>query len=128
MPVVINTEECIGCSACVPTCPHDAIQMGDTDVVAELDPELCEDCGDCLEMCPVDAILEDGAELPPPRAAAPSTAPPPREEASRPRWDTGVSPADRTANACEDEPFSLLSWRPGQGRLRRKLRNRLRGR
>jgi ferredoxin len=126
--VFIDAEECIGCSACVPTCPHDAIQMSDTDVIAVLDTELCEDCNDCIEMCPVDAILVEGAERPAPREAAPATPPPAREE-SQPRWERSVDPSrlDRT-HACEDEPFSLLSWRPGEGKLRRKLRNRLRGR
>jgi len=126
--IQIDVEECIGCGACVPTCEHDAIVLDDADAIAVVDAETCTDCGDCIELCPVDAILEEGAEPGPRRVAAPE----PPSEASRPRpaaepaWKASVRPEahDACGCGCEDE-FSLLSWRPGKGQLRRKLRSKL---
>jgi len=127
--VWIDTEECIGCGACVPTCPQEAITMDDDDVIAHLDEERCDECLECTEICPVDAIAplgEDGQPVKKPR-------PMPRHEAppadGAPRWQAGTSFQQRPEDAgCgADEPFSLLSWRPGRGKLRRRIRNRLRG-
>ena len=128
VPVQIDVEECLGCGACVPTCPHEALTMGESEINAKLDAERCEDCLDCIEICPVEAILEEGAERPTPRPASP---PPPREPAdSPPRWQGGPTNPGGPAPACgcDGEPFSLASWRPGKGELRRRIRSRLRGR
>lgn len=135
MLVRIDTEECIGCGACVPTCPEEAITLDDEAVVVHLDEERCEGCLDCIEICPVDAIAplgEDGEPVQKPRAAVEpdrghAASPPPVDP---PRWQAGSSFEQKPAGACcgEDEPFSLLSWRPGRGKLRRRVRNRLRGR
>ena len=135
MLVRIDIEECIGCGACVPTCPEEAITLDDEALVVHLDEERCEGCLDCIEICPVEAIAplgEDGQPVKKPQPAAEPTPmradnPPP---ADPPRWETGSSfePKPTGAGCEQDEPFSLLSWRPGRGRLRRRLRDRLRGR
>ncbi|NOQ21222.1 MAG: 4Fe-4S dicluster domain-containing protein [Candidatus Aegiribacteria sp.] len=46
-------DECIGCGACMPECPVDAISEGDKYTI---DPETCIDCGACVPACPVGAI------------------------------------------------------------------------
>jgi Fe-S-cluster-containing hydrogenase component 2 len=51
---MVNKDECVGCGACVDSCPNGAIKMdGD---VAVVDPELCLDCGACVDACPNSAI------------------------------------------------------------------------
>ena len=45
-------EECVGCGACEPECPVDAITEGDIYVI---DADTCIDCGACANVCPVDA-------------------------------------------------------------------------
>jgi len=53
MAVNISTA-CISCGACVDTCPHGALYLGETK--AEVIPEKCVECGECIEVCPTDAI------------------------------------------------------------------------
>ncbi|WP_339063676.1 FAD-binding protein [Tepidibacillus marianensis] len=53
MAVSISTL-CISCGACVDTCPHDALFLGDTQ--AEVIPDKCIECGECIEVCPTNAI------------------------------------------------------------------------
>ncbi len=53
MSVVIDKETCVGCGACVPTCPVDALEM--VDDKADVNDE-CIECGTCLDACPVEAI------------------------------------------------------------------------
>jgi len=56
MAVKINEETCIGCGACIDTCPVEALEMvGDKAVV---DAEKCIDCGACIDSCPVGSITE----------------------------------------------------------------------
>lgn len=54
MAVNINKESCIGCGACVDTCPVEALFMDDEKAVC--DEEKCVDCGACVDACPVEAI------------------------------------------------------------------------
>jgi len=55
MPRVV-TADCIGCEACVSSCPTNAIVMKDgLAVIVEAD---CIDCGACDPTCPVNAIVE----------------------------------------------------------------------
>ncbi len=51
--VVINKEACIGCEACIPTCPQAALYMKDGK--AEVN-EKCNLCGACISVCPVNAL------------------------------------------------------------------------
>ncbi|MBQ7307360.1 MAG: 4Fe-4S binding protein [Clostridia bacterium] len=53
----INKEVCIGCGACVETCPVGAIALNE-DGKAEINKEICVGCGACVATCPVGAIEE----------------------------------------------------------------------
>lgn len=57
MAAQVNTEECIGCSACVDACPISAIELNDG--VATVNEDECIDCGTCTEECPTGAITVD---------------------------------------------------------------------
>lgn len=64
---VTITSACISCGACVDTCPHDALFLGENQ--AEVIPDKCVDCGECIEVCPTNAIsLPEGVKA----AAAPA--------------------------------------------------------
>lgn len=54
MAVVIDKDTCVGCEACVSTCPVDALDMADNKAVVNADE--CIDCGTCVDACPVEAI------------------------------------------------------------------------
>lgn len=57
MPVNVNEDTCIGCGACVGTCPVGALSMnGDGKSVC--DEGTCIDCGACVSSCPVEAISQ----------------------------------------------------------------------
>ncbi len=56
MAVTINEETCVGCAACIETCPTEALSMVDDKAV--VDAEACVDCGACIESCPTEAITE----------------------------------------------------------------------
>ncbi|MCS7123077.1 MAG: 4Fe-4S dicluster domain-containing protein [Candidatus Aenigmarchaeota archaeon] len=53
--VVIDRETCIGCGACVATCPYQALDIG-KDGKSFLIWEKCKDVFDCIAVCPVGAI------------------------------------------------------------------------
>ena len=54
--MLINKEVCIGCGACVGTCPVNAISFNGEK--AEINQEICIHCGACAGTCPVGAISE----------------------------------------------------------------------
>ncbi len=54
MAATVNTSECIGCGACVDTCPVEAIALDGN--VAVVNEDECIDCGSCTGECPVEAI------------------------------------------------------------------------
>lgn len=55
--VKISAEECVGCEACVPVCPVEAISMQDG--VAVIDQDACTQCEICVPTCPVEAISSE---------------------------------------------------------------------
>lgn len=58
MPVKVNQDACIGCGACVGTCPVGALDFNDFGL-AECDKEKCISCLACTGVCPVEAISEE---------------------------------------------------------------------
>ncbi|MBZ4654463.1 MAG: electron transfer flavoprotein alpha subunit apoprotein [Peptococcaceae bacterium] len=58
MAVKVLRGNCIGCGACVQTCPYDALTL--VDGIVEVDPDKCTECGACVAVCPTQALtLED---------------------------------------------------------------------
>lgn len=53
MTVNINQEQCVGCSACVNSCPFGALKMMDDKACFT---DSCTSCGACIDICPVSAI------------------------------------------------------------------------
>lgn len=51
---VIDPEICIRCYTCEMTCPIEAIEHDDNNVV--VDPDKCDGCGDCIPVCPTGSI------------------------------------------------------------------------
>lgn len=46
---------CMGCGACVPACPRNAVHLVDVvdrGIRPVIDGQLCEQCGRCVEVCP----------------------------------------------------------------------------
>lgn len=60
MAVIVNKEECIGCSACVSCCPFGAIVMEDDKACITA---ACTMCGACVDVCPVTAITKEVEEV-----------------------------------------------------------------
>jgi NAD-dependent dihydropyrimidine dehydrogenase PreA subunit len=59
--VLVPTDACRGCGACLPTCPTHAIRpaaarAGATPLMTLVD--RCTGCGECVEICPADAFIE----------------------------------------------------------------------
>jgi Pyruvate/2-oxoacid:ferredoxin oxidoreductase delta subunit len=49
------TAACVGCGACLLTCPEHAIRPAGRGLVVLA---TCTGCGECAEICPVDACVE----------------------------------------------------------------------
>ncbi len=54
MAVKIDESKCVGCSACVGTCPVEALEM--VEDKAKVNEDICIDCGACIGSCPTEAI------------------------------------------------------------------------
>ncbi|MBQ9786641.1 MAG: 4Fe-4S binding protein [Lentisphaeria bacterium] len=54
MAASVNQETCLGCGACVDSCPVGAIKM-DSDKATVVEAE-CIECGACVGSCPAEAI------------------------------------------------------------------------
>ncbi len=52
----VNTEECMGCQACLERCIFDAIAVEGDEPKARINPEKCVGCGVCTITCPTEAI------------------------------------------------------------------------
>ena len=57
MAVKINLDACIGCGACVGTCPTESLSLN-ADDKSECNEDTCIDCGACVGVCPTDAISQ----------------------------------------------------------------------
>ena len=57
MAIEIDQEECMGCEACVETCP-DVFKMNDDgDKATVIDPDSTADCvQEAIDQCPAEAI------------------------------------------------------------------------
>ena len=57
--MIIDSEMCTGCGACVFTCTVGAIELKNDH--SEIDREACVECGSCLRVadCPTEAIRQD---------------------------------------------------------------------
>jgi ferredoxin len=54
MAVKVDMDKCMGCGACVDTCPVSALEIvGDK---VKCDEDTCVDCGACTGVCPVEAL------------------------------------------------------------------------
>jgi len=51
------TDECIGCTACVGTCPVNCITESKSPAFS-IDEKACIDCDACVPACPVNAIVD----------------------------------------------------------------------
>ncbi|MFP4118899.1 MAG: ferredoxin family protein [Candidatus Woesearchaeota archaeon] len=54
--VIIDKEKCIGCGACVNTCPQDVFEMNDDNKAVAPRAKDCIACRACEGACPVGAI------------------------------------------------------------------------
>ena len=54
MAVKIDEGKCIGCGACIDSCPVEALYMEGEK--AKCKEDVCVDCGACISACPVEAI------------------------------------------------------------------------
>ena len=48
--VVLNDDNCVGCTSCLKICPTEAIRLRDGK--ARIIGEKCIDCGECIRICP----------------------------------------------------------------------------
>lgn len=53
---VVDGNTCVGCEACVGTCPVEAIAMDGGK--AKVNADTCIECGSCVSACPVSAISQ----------------------------------------------------------------------
>jgi NAD-dependent dihydropyrimidine dehydrogenase PreA subunit len=53
--IYIQSQQCVGCGACVDACQVGAIQL--VNGVAEINQDKCQQCEICLTVCPENAIV-----------------------------------------------------------------------
>ena len=49
------SKACIGCQACIETCPYEALYIDDNGLCKVI-AKNCIECGSCIEVCPAEAI------------------------------------------------------------------------
>ena len=55
MAVKVEKSKCVGCGACVDSCPVNALAM-DGDAV-KVEADTCIDCAACTGACPTEALV-----------------------------------------------------------------------
>lgn len=55
----VNSEECIGCRACVEACPEKVIRF----IVEKNVAFTCTGCGECVRYCPREAVTDASGEV-----------------------------------------------------------------
>jgi ferredoxin len=53
--IIVNTERCTGCGACLEACPTGALYL--VDGKATVDEAFCQECEACVASCSVGAII-----------------------------------------------------------------------
>ncbi|MBR0139652.1 MAG: electron transfer flavoprotein subunit alpha [Firmicutes bacterium] len=61
MAVIIDKDLCVGCGACMGTCPNGAIDIGGDGKASVSDN--CVNCGMCIDACPMGAISAPKEEI-----------------------------------------------------------------
>jgi NAD-dependent dihydropyrimidine dehydrogenase PreA subunit len=57
MPLIIDTNKCIGCGLCVTACDLGVLIVNNkAKLVAGIE---CNECGECMDVCPEEAITSD---------------------------------------------------------------------
>lgn len=54
------SSACIGCQACIPACPYEALYINDEGLCRVIEKD-CVECGQCIDVCPVGALSLSGA-------------------------------------------------------------------
>ncbi|MGM5480249.1 MAG: 4Fe-4S dicluster domain-containing protein [Nanobdellota archaeon] len=54
--VLVDKEKCIGCGACINTCPQSVFELDDNNKAHPVNKNDCIVCRACENVCPVDAI------------------------------------------------------------------------
>ena len=52
----VNQDLCIGCGACVDSCPNEIFTMGNDGKAKTDTSKDCQEPNDCIDLCPVQAI------------------------------------------------------------------------
>ena len=69
--MMVVTDDCINCAACIDECENNAIYEAGSEYTIDgtshpalsddytfIVPELCNECKSCVEVCATDAIIE----------------------------------------------------------------------